>query len=99
MTLGLCSQIELDAAVLKAALRLEREAKKLGGPKLKSTEESLAESAPARLETPSDKTPVEEAPLSNFLTKPVEKAPVEKAPDADAVFASLKDNGDDAAKE
>jgi hypothetical protein len=99
VTLGLCSQIELDAAVTKAALRLEREAKKLGGGKLKPTEESLAESAPANLEKAGEDTPAAEAPLSDFMTKPVEKAPEEAAPDADSVFASLKDNGDDAPSE
>lgn len=44
VSLGLCSQIELDALVQKAADKLARKAKKEGGVALKPTETSLAES-------------------------------------------------------
>lgn len=89
VTLGLCSQIELDAAVQKAAKRLEREAKKAGGPKLKPTEESLAESA----EISQEATPEETAaatPAGDFLSAPTEPKAEEEAIDADSVFANLK---------
>lgn len=45
VSFGLCSQIELDAIVQKAADKLARKAKKEGGAALKPTEASLAESA------------------------------------------------------
>ena len=93
VTLGLCSQIELDAVVTKAAAKLEREAKKHGGKALKSTEDSLLESAEpktptATLETQEEHAAVE-APKPDILSTPIERAAPEKAIDADAVFANI----------
>ncbi len=95
VTLGLCSQIELDAVVQKAALKLERAAKKAGGKALKPTEASLQESAVPEEEAPVNAEPVDPFAGGNFDEAPVEK-PEEKVFDADAVFAGLgKKDGDE----
>jgi uncharacterized protein len=93
VTLGLCSQIDLDAEVKKAAARLERERKEAGltePPKagtLLPTEESTAAPAPP---------PEREQPMATALAQEARDrrtAPeeAEDAPDADSVFARLKD--------
>jgi hypothetical protein len=94
VTLGLCSQIDLDADVKKAAARLERERKRMGGGEeakagtLLPTEETIApaELAPA---------PEPEAPLASALAQEARDAMaapdvVEEAPDVESVFAKLK---------
>ncbi|TNE59442.1 MAG: DUF1013 domain-containing protein [Alphaproteobacteria bacterium] len=94
VTLGLCSQIELDAEVQKAARRLEREAKKMGGAKLKSTEESLAETA-QEPEAPAAEEITSENLFTNSETpaEPETKADDENI-DVDSVFAGLKEKSD-----
>jgi hypothetical protein len=94
VTLGLCSQIDLDAEVKKAAARLERERKEAGVEQPKAgtllpTEESLAASAP-------QPAPEPERPLASSLAEEARAAMAapeeeEEAPDADSVFAKLKE--------
>jgi uncharacterized protein len=94
VTLGLCSQIDLDAEVKKAAARLERERKQAGlsePPKagtLLPTEESIAtaQDAEPELEQPMAATLAEEA--RNAMASPDEE---EETPDIDSVFAKLKE--------
>ncbi|MGK2923846.1 MAG: DUF1013 domain-containing protein [Methyloceanibacter sp.] len=100
VTLGLCSQIDLDAAVKRAAARLEREQKKATKAAVKAgtllpTEETIGTAEPAGEAEP-------EAPQANdndmasslaqeardAMAAPDEE---EEAPDADSVFAKLKD--------
>jgi uncharacterized protein len=94
VTLGLCSQIDLDAEVKKAAARLERERKEAGvtePPKagtLLPTEESTAAPPPPE--------PEPERPMATALAQEArdrKAAPEEEedAPDVDSVFAKLKD--------
>jgi hypothetical protein len=94
VTLGLCSQIDLDAEVKKAAARLERERKEAGAtepPKagtLLPTEESTAAPPPPE--------PEPERPMATALAQEArdrKAAPEEEedAPDVDSVFAKLKD--------
>ncbi|HLO21802.1 MAG TPA: cell cycle transcriptional regulator TrcR [Methyloceanibacter sp.] len=93
VTLGLCSQIDLDAEVKKAAARIERERKEAGiveAPKagtLLPAEESLAAAAPQ---------PEPERPMATALAQEARAAmnapdEEEEAPDIDSVFAKLKD--------
>ena len=93
VTLGLCSQIDLDAEVKKAAARLERERKDSGVAQpakagtLLPTEESIAPPAPA---------PERERPMATALAQEARAAMAapdekEETPDADSVFARLKD--------
>ena len=95
VTLGLCSQIDLDAEVKKAAARLERERKDSGVAQpakagtLLPTEESIAPPAPApesERERPMATALAQEARAA--MAAPDEK---EETPDADSVFARLKD--------
>lgn len=93
VSFGLCTQIELDAIVQKAADKLARKLKKEGGAPLKPTETSLAESAGdgyARLVKAADIKiePVVEEGIEPGVAKPKEDAPL----DADAVFAAFSDN-------
>jgi uncharacterized protein len=98
VTLGLCSQIDLDAEVKKAAARLERERKAAGHaepPKagtLLPTEESIA---PAPAAAPQ---PEPERPMATSLAEEARAAMTasgddedDDAPDADSVFSKLKD--------
>ena len=93
MTLGLCSQIDLDAEVKKAAAKIERERKEAGiveAPKagtLLPAEESLAAAAPS---------PEPERPMATALAQEARAAmnapdEEEEAPDINSVFAKLKD--------
>jgi hypothetical protein len=92
VTLGLCSQIDLDAEVKKAAARLERERKEAGisePPKagtLLPTEETTAAPPPPEPEQPMATTLAQEA--RDRRSAPEEE---EDAPDVDSVFARLKD--------
>jgi uncharacterized protein len=106
VTLGLCSQIDLDGAVKRAAARLERERKKAekGAAKagtLLPTEETTA-ATEAEAGSGSDAPEAEEAPVSSEdamaaslaqEARDAMAAPAEEeaAPDADSVFAKLKE--------
>jgi hypothetical protein len=93
VTLGLCSQIDLDAEVKKAAARLERERKEAGiaePPKagtLLPAEETIAAADPQ---------PEPEAPMATALAQEARAAmnapdEEEEAPDVDSVFAKLNE--------
>jgi uncharacterized protein len=93
VTLGLCSQIDLDAEVKKAASRLARERKEAGiveQPKagtLLPAEEALAAAAPQ---------PEAERPMATALAQEARAAMAapdeeEEEPDVDSVFAKLKE--------
>ncbi len=93
VTLGLCSQIDLDAEVKKAAARLERERKESGivePPKagtLLPAEASIAAAPPP---------PEPERPMATALAQEARAAMAapdeeEETPDIDSVFAKLKD--------
>jgi uncharacterized protein len=95
VTLGLCSQIDLDAEVKKAAVRLERERKGAGiveQPKagtLLPAEEALAAAAPRP-------EPEAERPMATALAQEARAAMAapdeeEEGPDVDSVFAKLKE--------
>jgi uncharacterized protein len=95
VTLGLCSQIDLDAEVKKAAARLERERKEAGiveQPKagtLLPAEEALAAAAPRP-------EPEAERPMATALAQEARAAMAapdeeEEEPDVDSVFAKLKE--------
>jgi len=91
VTLGLCSQIDLDAEVTKAAARLERERKSAGltePPKagtLLPTEESTA--------VPSEPEPKSQLVVLAQEARAAATAPEDKdeTPDIDSVFAKLKE--------
>ncbi|MGH6865868.1 MAG: DUF1013 domain-containing protein [Methyloceanibacter sp.] len=92
VTLGLCSQIDLDAEVKKAAERLARERKESG----------VAEPAKAGTLLPTEETTAEhssepeaEAPMATSLAKEARDAMAapdeeEEQPDAESIFAKLK---------
>jgi len=91
VTLGMCSQIELDEAVRKAAERAARQRRKRGEPEpeeaatLKPAEETvggLVHSTPKAKE--------EDKPLFDDMSGP-EKTGDEAITDADSVFSGLKD--------
>jgi hypothetical protein len=92
VTLGLCSQIDLDGEVKKAAARLERERKEAGIPEpvkagtLLPTEESIAAAPPPEPEAPMGIALAQEARAA--MAAPDEE---EEEVDADSVFAKLKD--------
>jgi len=99
VTLGLCSQVDLDAAVKRAAARLEREQKKAGAAAAKAgtllpTEETIAATSP---EEPAPEAPsTAEDEMATSLAQEARDAmaapeEVEEAPDAESVFAKLKD--------
>ncbi|MGC2410209.1 MAG: cell cycle transcriptional regulator TrcR [Methyloceanibacter sp.] len=90
VTLGLCSQTDLDAEVKKAATKLERERGEAPEPAKVGTlipaEESIAAAAP----------PPREAPMATALAQQAREAMAapeeeEDVPDADSVFARLKE--------
>ena len=94
VTLGLCSQIDLDAEVKKAAARLERERKEAGlaepakAGTLLPTEESIAAAPP-------QPAPERERPMATSLAEEARQAMAapdeeEETPDADSIFAKLK---------
>ena len=93
VTLGLCSQIDLDGEVKKAAARLERERKEAGiaePPKagtLLPAEETIAPAPPK---------PEPERPMATALAQEARAAMAapdeeEETPDIDSVFAKLKE--------
>jgi len=95
VTLGLCSQIDLDAEVKKAAAKLEREREGTApakGETLAPTEETIDAVPEPDVETPE----VPEAPMATALAQQAREAMAapkeeEDAPDADSVFAKLKE--------
>ena len=115
VTLGLCSQIDLDAAVKRAAARLEREQKKAGKTPEKAgslipTEETIGlTDAPGADDGSEPFAPPERSDddMASSLAQEARDAmaapeQVEEAPDADSVFAKLKDlkvEGDSAESE
>jgi hypothetical protein len=92
VTLGLCSQTDLDAEVKKAARRLEKKdtgAEPAKGGTLIPAEETIAVvevEAPVEREAPMVTALRQEARVA--MTAPDEE---EEVPDADSVFAKLKD--------
>jgi uncharacterized protein len=98
VSMGLCSQIELDAIVQKAAEKLARQVKKAGGAALKPTAESLAESSDGYAELEKASEPEKETSSGDpFQSKPEgEKESEEEVLSADSVFA---DFGGDAKKD
>ncbi len=104
VTLGLCSQIDLDAAVKRAAARLEREQKRTGKTPEKAgslipTEETIGlTDAPGADDGSEPFAPPERSDddMASSLAQEARDAmaapeQVEEAPDADSVFAKLKD--------
>jgi hypothetical protein len=92
VTLGLCSQIDLDAEVKKAAARLARERHESGAPEPAKVETLLP--AEETIEAPAP--PVREAPMATALAQEAREAMAapeeeEEIPDADSVFAKLKE--------
>jgi hypothetical protein len=92
VTLGLCSQIDLDAEVKKAAARLERESKKAGGAEPAKSETLL----PAEESTSTPSEPEPEAEMSVALAQEAEAAAAasedkDETPDIESVFAKLKE--------
>jgi hypothetical protein len=100
VTLGLCSQIDLDAAVKRAAARVEREQKKAAKAAAKAgtllpTEETIAPAEAAEpVAEPEAQTSDDDMAASlaqearDAMAAPAQE---EEAPDADSVFAKLKD--------
>ena len=89
VTLGLCSQIDLDAEVKKAAKRLEKKdagAEPAKAGTLAPVEETIALEMPVEREAPIATALAQEARVA--MTAPDEE---EEVPDADSVFARLKD--------
>ena len=89
VTLGLCSQIDLDAEVKKAAKRLEKKdtgAEPAKAGTLAPIEETIALEMPVEREAPIATALAQEARVA--MTAPDEE---EEVPDADSVFARLKD--------
>lgn len=89
VTLGLCSQIDLDAEVRKAAAKLERERE---GTQPAKTETLM----PAEESTAAAPPPEPEAPMATALAQQAREAMAapeenEDVPDADSVFAKLKE--------
>lgn len=103
VTLGLCSQTDLDAAVKRAAARLERERKKVEKAAIKAgtllpTEETIAPATEALEPTAEiEPRPVQpEVEMGTSLGQEARDAMAappqeEEAPDAESVFAKLKD--------
>lgn len=109
VTLGLCSQIDLDAAVKRAAARLEREQKKAAKEAAKAgtllpTEETIGTAESTAPEAAPEAAEEDEMASSlaqearDAMSAPDEE---EEAPDADSVFAKLKElkQGDASADE
>jgi hypothetical protein len=93
VTLGLCSQIDLDAEVKKAAARLERERKESGivEPPKAGTLLPAEETTP-----PAPPPPEPERPMATALAQEARAAMAapdaeEETPDVDSVFAKLKE--------
>ena len=96
VALGLCKQLDLDAAVAKAAKKAEREGRAISNDereKLVSTEQSLQMDADA----PAASIPSNVSGLENFSLVDDDKPEEDEAPvDADSFFNLPKDGDDDA---
>ena len=94
VTLGLCSQIDLDAEVKKAAARLARERNEV---EASSSRRKPAPCIPAEETIAAAPLPPEpEAPMATALAQEARDAMAapdeeEEVPDVDSVFAKLKD--------
>ncbi|MEM8987164.1 MAG: cell cycle transcriptional regulator TrcR [Pseudomonadota bacterium] len=88
--LGLCKQSELDMVVRKAAAKKAKlgETAPAEGPTLQTAEETLAPQTPAEPEDP----------FASFTSTPAPEDDKEEVYDADKVFGSLNDGGEDAEK-
>jgi len=100
VTLGLCSQIDLDAEVKKAAARLERESKKARGAEPAKSETLLpaeeSTSTPSEPQPEAEPQPEPEAEMSVALAQEAEAAAAasedkDETPDIESVFAKLKE--------
>ncbi len=103
VTLGLCSQTDLDREVQKGAKRLERERKKLEKEMAKAgtlmpAAQTIAPAVVVEEKKEPEAEPTAESLLGDLATKsaPVEDEP---EPDIDSVFASLKDEKKDKKEE
>jgi hypothetical protein len=100
VTLGLCSQIDLDAEVKKAAARLQRESKKAGGAEPAKSETLLpaeeSTSTPSEPQPEAEPASEPEAEMSVALAQEAEAAAAasedkDETPDIESVFAKLKE--------
>jgi uncharacterized protein len=96
VTLGLCSQIDLDAEVKKAAARLERERKAAGiveppkaGTLIPAEESTAPEPEPVAVESEAERNLAQEARA--MMSSHDSHRDEEPAPDPESVFARLKD--------
>jgi hypothetical protein len=94
VTLGLCSQIDLDNEVRKAAARLAREKQASGAGEPAKVETLLP--AEETIEAPVPEPVEREAPMATALAQEAREAMAapeeeEDVPDADSVFAKLKE--------
>ncbi len=91
VTLGMCSQVELDAAVRKAAEKAARLRRKQGLPEEAAEEETLkpAEETVGGLVHSTPEESGAERPLFGDMSTP--ERPEDSVPDAESVFASLKE--------
>ena len=93
VTLGLCSQIDLDAEVKKAAARLERERKEAGHRRAAQGRHAASRRGDHRRRRARAER---ERPMATALAQEARAAMAapdeeEEAPDVDSVFAKLKD--------
>jgi hypothetical protein len=91
VTLGLCSQIDLDAEVKKAAARLAREKQASGVQEPAKVETLLPAEETIEIAVP----PEPEPPMATALAQEARDAMAapeeEEVPDADSIFAKLKE--------
>ena len=90
VTLGLCSQTELDEAVKKAAAREAKRRAKEGIAEPEETLKSPAETVGGLTHSTPEKPKEETDPFAG-MGDPAPAAEEDDIPDADAVFAKLKD--------
>jgi hypothetical protein len=92
VTLGLCSQIDLDAEVKKAAARLSREKQASGVQEPAKVETLLPAEETIEISVP---PPEPEPPMATSLAQEARDAMAapeeEEVPDADSIFAKLKE--------
>lgn len=97
VTLGLCSQLELDLAVRKAAKRVQKASGETGRTLLPAEETvpppyAISNQAPAGQPAGAGDEPTADEAFSGFRSGPAEPAePEEEDVDVDSVFAKLKD--------
>lgn len=92
VTLGLCSQLDLDFAVQKAARKAAKHAPVPADEAPVQTLRPASETIPApEIEPEQDAPPSAQDAFSDFADAPAEPAPEEEEVDADSVFAKLKE--------